>query len=229
MTSTIPVTTVTTTHTSQKTTTTPLNTTMTTPLKTTTTTTTPPKTTTTTTTTAKPTTTETKPPITKSATSTTTEEVKTPGPVTGEASEAKAPLSVIVAVPIVVIVILISAIVLIVVFRYRRANKSGIPHERFHDDIVDNTNDGSIAMSNQLFDMNIEDPDGTLQFNQNGDALFSKVEPPVVSNDGLTAFTNPLYETTKNNGTVDQPAVIDSLAEKTEITIPDHSSKTSST
>ena len=93
----------------------------------------------------------------------------------------------------------------------RKTPKAEIPHERFHDDVIEQTLDGSIAMRNQMFDFSMAngdpvDPlsesakymaeDSEISISNNGYAHFSKSPKPNTTDGG---FSNPLY------GTVSDP------------------------
>ena len=171
------------------------------------------KTTTTTTATTTPRTTTPKPTkrttaSTQHSTTTTTESTRptTIQPINStlvapkQQQESSTSLGVIIAVPVVIFILILAVIVLVFLFKVRKFHKRDtIPHERFHDDILEHNSDGSIAVSNQLYDMTMQ-PTGTangsasdnLQLAKNGSAYYSK--PLTNGNkDTKNSFANPLY------------------------------------
>lgn len=120
--------------------------------------------------------------------------------------------------------VILAVIILVFVFKVRRFHKRDtIPHERFHDDIIEHNSDGSIAVSNQLYDMTMQ-PTGTangsagdnLQLAKNGSAYYSK---PLTNgkNDTKHSFANPLYGQ-QSAGTVTDKN--EALPEQDEIRFP---------
>ncbi|XP_061172170.1 deleted in malignant brain tumors 1 protein-like [Saccostrea echinata] len=138
--------------------------------------------------------------------------------------ESSTSLGVIIAVPVVIFFVILAVIILVFVFKVRKFHKRDtIPHERFHDDIIEHNSDGSIAVSNQLYDMTMQ-PTGTangsagdnLQLTKNGSAYYSK---PLTNgrNETKNSFANPLY------GQQNASTVIDSneaLPDQDEIRFP---------
>ena len=111
-------------------------------------------------------------------------------------------LAAIISVPIVVFLIILIALIVVVIVRIRR--KSGIPHQRFHDDIIENNQD-SLGMNNQLYDFNLQ-PTGNsyaentpssqegdnLKLSKNGNAYYAKPDS-MMSDPSPNSFANPLY------------------------------------
>ena len=116
-----------------------------------------------------------------------------------------------IAVPVVIILIIIIALAVVLFVRYRRRH-SGIPHERFRDEITEHHHDG---MNNQLFDMNLQptenggiqnggpsSQDGDkLKLSKNGSAYYAKTDN--FSDPSPSSFANPLY----NNPNVEQTEI----------------------
>lgn len=114
--------------------------------------------------------------------------------------ESSTSLGVIIAVPVVIFFLILAVIILVFVFKVRKVHKrDNIPHERFHDEIIEHNSDGSIAVSNQLYDMTMQ-PTGAangsagdnLQLAKNGSAYYSK---PLKNgkSDTKNSFANHLY------------------------------------
>ena len=132
----------------------------------------------------------------------------------GTSSPKKSYTNIVVGVTVPILLLIIVVLVLGVIFwKMRKAPKTEIPHERFNDDVIEQTLDGSIAMRNQMFDFNIAngdpvDPlsesskymaeDSEISIGNNGYAHFSK-SPKLSDNDG--GFSNPLYGTVSDSAT----------------------------
>ncbi|XP_046574468.1 LOW QUALITY PROTEIN: deleted in malignant brain tumors 1 protein-like [Haliotis rubra] len=136
----------------------------------------------------------------------------------GQQQKPSKNIVVAVVVPIVLLIIIIT-IIAVVLWRVRRHPKSHFAHERFHDDIIEQTHDGSIAMRNQLYDMNMSngetaDPmsdttkylaeDSEISIEGNGYAHFSKA--PTHSEEDSGGFSNPLYAVMKDPTATSNPA-----------------------
>ena len=126
-------------------------------------------------------------------------------------------MAAIIAVPIVLFVIILIALVVIFIVRVRRLNNSNIPHERFHDDIIENNHD-SLGMNNQLFDLNLQ-PTGNgyaegsrtsqdgdrLKLSKNGNAYYAK---DTLSDPSPNSFANPLYGNPNMESNVEQKDIV---------------------
>ncbi|VDI52977.1 deleted in malignant brain tumors 1 protein [Mytilus galloprovincialis] len=126
-------------------------------------------------------------------------------------------LGVVIAVPIVILVIILIAILVVFIVRIRRL-KRGVPHERFHDDIIENNQD-SLGMNNQLYDLSLQ-PTGNgyaegsrpsqdgdkLKLSKNGNAYYAKNDS--FSNDASpNSFANPLYGNASMETNVEQKEI----------------------
>ncbi|XP_021368435.1 deleted in malignant brain tumors 1 protein-like [Mizuhopecten yessoensis] len=192
-----PTTTIVTTTTPKPTTTTSTTTTSTT----TTSTTLPPSTTTTTITSTTTTTSE---PTIVTTENVTIDRNLTVSPHKSEQSEVSG--GAIAAFTVVIIVILTITILAVVCFvKVRKLRKAKVPHERFHDDIIEHSQDGSLAMSNQMYDVTVQpsangyhgdaQKDNNVTLSSNGDAVYTK--PSAGQSDSSHAFANPLYDQMK--------------------------------
>ncbi|KAK6180370.1 hypothetical protein SNE40_012539 [Patella caerulea] len=196
--------------------------------------TTPPSTTSlpqTTTTKSPPTTPPVQPPVTATKTPTSpptteTQEVTSlvpppagkPGPAAAVSSSST--LAVAIAVPLVLLIVIVVIVIGVIMYRCRYHPKHNIQHERFHDDIIEQTHDGSIAMSNQMFDMNLNEPVDPLgdssaymaentevTIGGNGYAHFAK-SPAETNGDANGGFSNPLYNIAREE-TMSDPAKLE--------------------
>lgn len=94
--------------------------------------------------------------------------------------------------------LILIAVIIFVVLRYGIRHKSSVPHKRFHDDVTVNGHDGSVAVSNSMFDMS--NPDGEaygseVHLDNNGCVTFSKgvSHNPELQPNTEGGFDNPLY------------------------------------
>lgn len=122
-------------------------------------------------------------------------------------NSSKANLGLIVAVPVVVIIVVILAIAFIVFVVYKKRKRPDYSRESFDDSIITNEPDGSVSVSNQMYDLNTQPTstggskaaklpkeDDSMTLGKNGDAFYSKGQ----SNGEQGAFTNPLYDVNKD-------------------------------
>ncbi|KAL8583915.1 hypothetical protein ACOMHN_009668 [Nucella lapillus] len=151
-------------------------------------------------TTTKPTTPHTTTPATPSTyTTTTTTTTTTTRPlVVGGKDEQKDTLPIAVGVTIPLLVIIVLVVIVAVVIIKRRHRKNNIPHQRFSDDVISGSTDGSISMSNQMYDSNLDD--GTKRMTSGGEitlggdrAVYVPEQPPTNGVSAESGFANPLY------------------------------------
>ncbi|KAK3097605.1 hypothetical protein FSP39_011331 [Pinctada imbricata] len=139
-------------------------------------------------------------------------------------------LAVIVAVPIALFIIALIILAIAFIVKVRKFRKQdSIPHERFHNDIIEHNADGSISVSNQLYDMDMQPTrsmnglsDSTpshgdhLKLSKNGNAYYSR---PTMNGDRDTkhAFANPLYGQHGADSVINDK---DNLPDQGEISFP---------
>ncbi|XP_012937884.1 deleted in malignant brain tumors 1 protein [Aplysia californica] len=119
----------------------------------------------------------------------------------------------------IVLAIVLAAVVVFLVYKYRLRTKPSIPHERFHDDIIEHSYDGSLTMQNQMYSMSQGDPDDPVVQSMNdgseilmdpsGSVSFSKgtTSPEVDDDAPQEGFSNPLYGVMKNSAETSVDAV----------------------
>lgn len=113
-----------------------------------------------------------------------------------------------------------------------------MPHERFHDDILDQRMDGSVGMNNQLYDLDVGganngyaeptfdksnndvtlETNGKAQYNTQKSKNKSTAKPEVNSSH---AFANPLYDQMKSDDfkTASDYDELEPLPEDKELTL----------
>ena len=124
---------------------------------------------------------------------------------------------------------IIALIILVVVFivKTRRFKKQGsIPHERFHNDIIEHNPDGSVSVSNQLYDLDMQ-PTSTLngfaeggdnlKLSNSGSAYYSKPTMNGNNSSSKHAFANPLYGHNTSDSVLSDR---DNLPQQDEVTFP---------
>lgn len=106
----------------------------------------------------------------------------------------------------------------------------GYSRERFDDSVITREADGSVAASNQLYDLNSQPApssgDGendNMMLDKNGKAFYSKgLSNGDSSGTNTSAFTNPLYEVGKDfDSSEGQNGVERTLPSNGELTFPD--------
>ena len=131
---------------------------------------------------------------------------------------ARANVAAAVTIPLCIIILAIIAI-LVVIFIKKRKKKFGYEQRSFDESIISQDQEGSVSATNQIFDLDLQPGNSNgisdtnnrvntykLEVKKNGKALYSK---GAAGKNGLesNAFSNPLYDATKN---LDSPVVEDS-------------------
>lgn len=124
--------------------------------------------------------------------------------------------AVAIIVPVIIVLLIIAAILGVVIYKFR--SRKSIPHQRFTDDVINHSADGSIAMHNQLFDLNpveqSNDPftkymagDQEITLGSDGNARYSNQNGQGTGTGIDSGFNNPLYnvmkETTSDTARLD--------------------------
>ena len=125
---------------------------------------------------------------------------------------ARGNIAAAVTVPI-LIILLVAVVIVVVIFIKKRRGKLGYGQESFSDSILSQDQEGSLNATNQIFDLDLRPTNSNgftdsrnsdkIEIKRDGKAIYSKGaagENGVDSN----AFSNPLYEATKN---LDSPDV----------------------